>query len=219
VPRLGRLTGTRVLSGLACPLRRASLGGHLCREGPGRSEGGGSSGSSALGTWSSGEARRRESAVRPGHLTARTRKLTSRRCVGSRSMSTSRFKQRLVGVTAAAALSVGFGVAGAAPASAESTVWDRVAQCESGGNWHITGNGYYGGLQFSYSTWRAYGGGAYASTANRATKAQKIAIARPHSCWPGPRYLASLRPSRRTDKCEWQRQQPRHTGRQSGVHR
>ena len=40
-----------------------------------------------------------------------------------------------------------------------STVWDRLAQCESGGNWAInTGNGYYGGLQFSLGTWRSYGG-------------------------------------------------------------
>jgi hypothetical protein len=43
-----------------------------------------------------------------------------------------------------------------------STVWDALAQCESGGNWAInTGNGYYGGLQFSLGTWRAYGGGGY----------------------------------------------------------
>jgi len=57
-------------------------------------------------------------------------------------------------------------------------VWDRIAQCESGGNWSInTGNGYYGGLQFSYSTWLAYGGGSYARTANQASKSQQIAIA------------------------------------------
>jgi hypothetical protein len=57
-------------------------------------------------------------------------------------------------------------------------MWNRVAKCESGGNWKIsTGNGYYGGLQFSASTWRAYGGGKYGSTANRATKAQQITIA------------------------------------------
>ncbi|HET9255394.1 MAG TPA: transglycosylase family protein [Pseudonocardiaceae bacterium] len=56
--------------------------------------------------------------------------------------------------------------------------WDRVAQCESGGNWGAnTGNGYYGGLQFSRGTWRSFGGGAYASTANRATRSQQIAIA------------------------------------------
>jgi hypothetical protein len=59
-----------------------------------------------------------------------------------------------------------------------STTWDALAQCESGGNWSInTGNGYYGGLQFSASTWQAYGGGAYASTADQATREQQIAIA------------------------------------------
>lgn len=62
--------------------------------------------------------------------------------------------------------------------AADGGVWDRIARCESGGNWHInTGNGYYGGLQFSASTWRAYGGGAYASTADRAAKSQQIAVA------------------------------------------
>lgn len=62
--------------------------------------------------------------------------------------------------------------------AADSGVWDRIARCESGGNWHInTGNGYYGGLQFSPSTWRGFGGTAYASTADRASKAQQIAIA------------------------------------------
>ncbi len=53
-----------------------------------------------------------------------------------------------------------------------------MAQCESSGNWRInTGNGYYGGLQFSYSTWLAFGGGAYAPRADLATKAQQIVIA------------------------------------------
>ncbi|MGW1274660.1 transglycosylase family protein [Streptomyces sp. NPDC002491] len=62
--------------------------------------------------------------------------------------------------------------------AADSGVWDRIAQCESGGDWHInTGNGYYGGLQFSAGTWRAFGGGAYASTADKASKAQQISIA------------------------------------------
>jgi resuscitation-promoting factor RpfA len=56
--------------------------------------------------------------------------------------------------------------------------WDVVAQCESGGNWKInTGNGYYGGLQFSPRTWQAYGGGAFAGTADHATRSQQIAIA------------------------------------------
>jgi resuscitation-promoting factor RpfA len=67
----------------------------------------------------------------------------------------------------------------AAPAQAATEAqWNRIAQCESGGNWSInTGNGYYGGLQFSHSTWKAYGGQAYASTANKATRQQQIAIA------------------------------------------
>ncbi len=64
------------------------------------------------------------------------------------------------------------------PPITNGSVWDKVAACESGGNWSInTGNGYYGGLQFSKSTWLAYGGGAYAPTANLASKAQQIAIA------------------------------------------
>ncbi|MFF5428243.1 MULTISPECIES: transglycosylase family protein [unclassified Streptomyces] len=82
----------------------------------------------------------------------------------------------LVGVTGAAVAAplMATGTASAATASE----WDRVAQCESGGNWSInTGNGYYGGLQFSASTWAAYGGTAYASTANLASKSQQIAIA------------------------------------------
>ena len=82
----------------------------------------------------------------------------------------------LVGVTGAAVAAplMAAGTASAATASE----WDRVAQCESGGNWSInTGNGYYGGLQFSASTWAAYGGTAYAATANQASKSQQIAIA------------------------------------------
>ena len=56
-----------------------------------------------------------------------------------------------------------------------STVWDRLAQCESGGNWAInTGNGYYGGLQFNLQTWRAYGGAGYPHQASRETQ---IAVA------------------------------------------
>ncbi|MEV7726791.1 transglycosylase family protein [Streptomyces sp. NPDC087917] len=67
--------------------------------------------------------------------------------------------------------------AGAASAATASE-WDKVASCEAGGNWSInTGNGYYGGLQFSSSTWAAYGGKAYASQANQASKSQQIAIA------------------------------------------
>ncbi|NEB03241.1 transglycosylase family protein [Streptomyces sp. SID13726] len=87
--------------------------------------------------------------------------------------------------TRAAALAGVTGVAIAAPlmaagsaSAATASEWDAVAQCESGGNWSInTGNGYYGGLQFSASTWAAYGGTAYASTADQASKSQQIAVA------------------------------------------
>lgn len=65
--------------------------------------------------------------------------------------------------------------------------WDAVAQCESGGNWAInTGNGFYGGLQFSASTWSGYGGGAYAPTADQATREQQIAIAEKVLAGQGP---------------------------------
>lgn len=64
------------------------------------------------------------------------------------------------------------------PPSGNTGAWDRIAECESGGNWAInTGNGYYGGLQFDHGTWVAYGGDAYAANANLASKAQQIAIA------------------------------------------
>lgn len=66
----------------------------------------------------------------------------------------------------------------AVPAVGSGSVWDSLAQCESGGNWSInTGNGFYGGLQFTPSTWLAYGGGQYASRADLATRDQQIAIA------------------------------------------
>jgi len=62
--------------------------------------------------------------------------------------------------------------------AASGSVWDRIAACESGGNWHInTGNGFYGGLQFTEQTWLGYGGGRYAARADLATRDQQIAIA------------------------------------------
>ncbi|WP_330354638.1 transglycosylase family protein [Streptomyces chartreusis] len=82
----------------------------------------------------------------------------------------------VVGVTGAAAVAAPLMAAGSASAATASE-WDAVAQCEAGGNWSInTGNGYYGGLQFSASTWAAYGGTQYAATADQASKAQQIAI-------------------------------------------
>jgi resuscitation-promoting factor RpfB len=62
--------------------------------------------------------------------------------------------------------------------SVNGAMWDRIAQCESGGNWAInTGNGYYGGLQFDSQTWLGNGGGAFAPRADLASRTQQIAIA------------------------------------------
>jgi Transglycosylase-like domain/LysM domain len=81
------------------------------------------------------------------------------------------------GALVVGAAALGIGVL-AAPASAAGHDWSGVAKCESGGNWSInTGNGYYGGLQFSASTWNAYGGGQYASRADLASPAEQIAVA------------------------------------------
>ena len=78
-------------------------------------------------------------------------------------------------------------------------VWDRLAQCESGGNWAInTGNGYYGGLQFSHGTWHAYGGGAYAEYPHQATREEQITVAealraqRGYQPWPACRVKLGL---------------------------
>lgn len=84
---------------------------------------------------------------------------------------------RTIARVAIAGIALGAPVAIAAtPASA--TDWDAIAKCESGGNWSTnTGNGFYGGLQFSQGTWDAYGGGQYASTAAGASQSQQIAVA------------------------------------------
>lgn len=75
--------------------------------------------------------------------------------------------------------------------SGDGSVWDQLATCESGGNWAInTGNGYYGGLQFSSGTWLGNGGGEFAPRADLASREQQITIAerlragRGYSPWP-----------------------------------
>ncbi|MEV0947783.1 transglycosylase family protein [Rhodococcus sp. NPDC049939] len=71
----------------------------------------------------------------------------------------------------------GAAFSGTANAASDSD-WDRLAQCESGGNWAInTGNGYQGGLQFAPSTWSGNGGTQYAPTANEASREQQIVVA------------------------------------------
>jgi uncharacterized protein YabE (DUF348 family) len=79
--------------------------------------------------------------------------------------------------TAAPAPSAG-NTSGAGLNLANAAMWDRIAQCESGGNWHInTGNGYYGGLQFAQSTWLANGGADFAARADLASREQQITVA------------------------------------------
>ncbi|WP_234532106.1 transglycosylase family protein [Streptomyces shenzhenensis] len=76
-----------------------------------------------------------------------------------------------------AGLALPLAAAGSADAASVST-WDKVAACESSGDWGInTGNGFYGGLQFTQSTWEAYGGTRYAPRADLATRDQQIAVA------------------------------------------
>ncbi|TPG35596.1 transglycosylase family protein [Mycolicibacterium hodleri] len=82
-----------------------------------------------------------------------------------------------IAFTGAVLGSGGLALAGHAGAATDGE-WDRVAGCESGGNWAInTGNGYQGGLQFSAGTWSGHGGGEYAPAANLASKDEQIAVA------------------------------------------
>ncbi|MFF2662078.1 transglycosylase family protein [Kitasatospora sp. NPDC058032] len=98
-----------------------------------------------------------------------------------------RVRMAVVAGAAVAALPVAGLVTATSASAASVSTWDAVAQCESGGNWAInTGNGFYGGLQFTSSTWAAFGGTAYASQANLATKAQQIAVAEKVLASQGP---------------------------------
>ena len=96
-------------------------------------------------------------------------------------------RSRITGVAIAGSATFVTGVGLSAPASAARSVWDVVATCESGGNWAInTHNGYYGGLQFSSSTWKAFGGTRYASRADLASKAAQIVTAQRVLASQGP---------------------------------
>jgi uncharacterized protein YabE (DUF348 family) len=80
------------------------------------------------------------------------------------------------------------GSGSSAPSVASGGVWDKIAACESGGNWSInTGNGFYGGLQFTLSTWRGYGGSGMPNQASRAAQiavAKRIQAAQGWGAWP-----------------------------------
>jgi resuscitation-promoting factor RpfA len=92
-----------------------------------------------------------------------------------------------VATTLGAAALASAALAVPAQATSPNAVWDRVAHCESTNNWHInTGNGFYGGLQFTASTWHAYHGGKYASRADHASRLEQIEVARRVLASQGP---------------------------------
>ena len=95
----------------------------------------------------------------------------------------------LLRLAIAGALAIGTPIALAGSAeAAPASVWDRVAQCESGGNWNTnTGNGYAGGLQFSQGTWAANGGSGSAHSASRAEQirvAERVRASQGWGAWP-----------------------------------
>ncbi|MGY1835922.1 transglycosylase family protein [Blastococcus sp. SYSU DS0510] len=92
--------------------------------------------------------------------------------------STRSFRRGAAGVAVAGAALIAPFLGTGTAAAADGATWDRLAQCESSGNWAInTGNGYYGGLQFYQPTWEAFGGLEYAARADLATREQQISIA------------------------------------------
>lgn len=98
-----------------------------------------------------------------------------------------RLAGKILAPSAVLGTGVGLAVSQGTASAASVSTWDRVAACESGGDWSInTGNGYYGGLQFAQSTWRGYGGTEYAARADLATKAQQIKIAEKVLTGQGP---------------------------------
>jgi len=109
------------------------------------------------------------------------------RAISAPVRSLSRGRRAGIAVAAGAGLVLPLmGMSGSASAASSST-WDQVAQCESTGNWGISnGNGFSGGLQFTPSTWKAYGGGQYASDASQASKSQQIAVAERVLAGQGP---------------------------------
>lgn len=88
-----------------------------------------------------------------------------------------------------AALVVALSAVAAIPtiATAEPVNWDAIAQCESGGNWAAdTGNGFYGGLQISPSTWRAHGGEGFAGFPDDASRLEQIQVGKRILATQGP---------------------------------
>jgi LysM repeat protein len=93
-----------------------------------------------------------------------------------------------VAVAGAVAVGAPVALASTAEAATPTSAWDNLAQCESSGNWATnTGNGYYGGLQFNLTTWRAYGGTGLPNNASREQQiavAEKVLAAQGWNAWP-----------------------------------
>lgn len=116
---------------------------------------------------------------------AKHRRITTR----GRHRAPARHLQHAVTATAGLGVTAGMVIASVNTAYADSAInWDAIAQCESGGNWAInTGNGYYGGLQFALSTWRANGGTGMPQNTSRDTQiavAQRILATQGIGAWP-----------------------------------
>ena len=153
--------------------------------------------------WSWGEA-----GTPAGHLTVRTRQLTSPALVRRGLHHFMHYSPKhaalrtplpvhlrlaaCVGVALAGSATVAGGIATPSSPAQASSVWDRVAACESGGNWHIsTGNGFYGGLQFTNQTWAGFGGprvrltrGPRHAGVPQIAVAQKVLASQGPGAWP-----------------------------------
>ena len=97
--------------------------------------------------------------------------------MGRHSIRKNNFSTKRLAVAGMATLALGAVAAPAANAAPDSD-WDRLAECESGGDWSInTGNGYQGGLQFSQQTWSGHGGDEFAASADQASREEQIVVA------------------------------------------
>ncbi len=100
----------------------------------------------------------------------------------------SRTRTIVGGLAFAGIAATGVGLAAAPANAASGSTWDALAQCESGGNWAInTGNGYYGGLQFTLSTWQANGGSGNPAAASRSAQiavAERVLASQGWGAWP-----------------------------------
>jgi nucleoid-associated protein YgaU len=119
----------------------------------------------------------------------RTSRTTAPKHLAAKAASGPGRTRGLLGTAAVVALAgAGVGLAAAPASAADVSTWDAIAQCESGGNWSIdTGNGYSGGLQFSPSTWAAFGGSGNAASASKGEQiavAERVLASQGWGAWP-----------------------------------